>query len=88
MKFYSDLEVEILIDDISEAAHEAIEKAAAEAARAAALAALEREAAALYEAQKWQKTAQEAKKTGVRNAVITGAVCFLGGLVVGLAINM
>jgi hypothetical protein len=44
--FYTDSEIDLLIDDLSEAAKEAIEKAAAEAAKAAALAALEREALA------------------------------------------
>ncbi|MDR2728889.1 MAG: hypothetical protein LBB56_07130, partial [Chitinispirillales bacterium] len=58
MKLYSDLEVDILIDDISEAAYEAIEQAAAEASRAAALAALEREGAAIREAQRWRLEAE------------------------------
>jgi malate/lactate dehydrogenase len=91
MKFWSDTEVDLLIDDISEAAYEAIETAAAEAARAAALAALEREAAAIREAQRWRLEAElrqqiitETKKAGVKNAVITGLACLLGGLFIGI----
>ena len=91
MKFWSDTEVDLLIDDISEAAYEAIEQAAAEGARAAALAALEREAAALREAQRWRIEAElrqqiiaETKKAGVKNAVITGLACLLGGLAIGI----
>jgi hypothetical protein len=91
MKYWSDLEVDTLIDDISEAAYEAIEQAAAEAARAAALAALEREAEARREVQRWRLEAElrqqaiaEVKKTGTKNAVITGLVCLLGGLVLGV----
>jgi len=83
--------VDLLIDDISEAAYEAIEQAVAEAARAAALAALEREAAALREAQRWrveadlrQQIITETKKAGVKNAVIAGLACLLGGLVIGI----
>jgi malate/lactate dehydrogenase len=86
-RLYSDLEIEILIDDISEAAYEAIEQAAAEAARAAALAALEREASAIREANRWRMEAElrqravvDEKKAGFKNAIITGAVCLLGGL--------
>jgi len=91
MRFWSDTEVDLLIDDISEAAYEAIEQAAAEAARAAALAALEREAAAIREAQRWRLEAElrqqiiaETKKAGVKNAVITGLACLLGGLFIGI----
>jgi hypothetical protein len=83
MKLWSDLEVETLIDEISEAALEAIDQAAAESARAAALAALEREAAALREAQQWRLEAETARRNGRKNAFIVGLVCFLGGLVAG-----
>ena len=83
--------MDLLIDDISEAAYEAIETAAAEAARAAALAALEREAAALREAQRWRLEAElrqqaiiDAKRIGRKNAVITGLACLLGGLFIGI----
>ena len=84
MKRYSDSEIELLIDDLSVAAREAIEKAAAEAARAAMLASLAREAAALREAQRWRLETGAAKRAGIRNAVIAGAVCLFGGLVVGV----
>ena len=91
MRYWSDLEIDSLIEEISEAAHEAIEQAAVEAARAAALAALEREAVALREAQRWrveadlrQQAITEARRTGRKNAVITGLACFLGGLFIGI----
>jgi hypothetical protein len=91
MKLYSISEVEILIDEVSQAAFEAIEQAAAEAAKAATLASLEREAAALREAQRWrieaelrQETIKATKKAGTKNAVITGLICFLCGLAVGV----
>ena len=45
-RFWTDLEIQQLVDEISEAAEAAIEQAAAEAAKAATLAALEREAKA------------------------------------------
>ena len=90
-KLYSDLEVQILIDEVSQAALEAIEQAAAEAAKAATLASLEREAAALREAQRWrieaelkQQVITETKNAGTKNAVIAGLVCFLCGLAVGV----
>jgi hypothetical protein len=54
MRWYNDLEIDVLIEDLAEAAEEAIEKAAAEAAKAAALASLEREAAAMREAAQWR----------------------------------
>ena len=90
-RLYSDLEVDQLIDEISQAALEAIEQAAGEAAKAAVLASLEREAAAYREAARWQLEAEirqeiikATKKTGTKNAVITGLICFLGGLAVGI----
>ena len=97
-RFYSDSELDLLIDELSVIAKEAIEKAAAEAAKAAALAGLEREAAMLREvtlhrsdAQFWRLQAETnllaisaAKKEGVKNAVIAGAVCLLGGLIFGV----
>jgi len=84
MKFWSDLEVELLIDEISEAALEAIEQAAGEAARAAVLAMLEREAAALRQAQLLRLEAEQMRKAGIKNVVITGLVCFVGGLFIGV----
>jgi len=90
-RLYSDSEVETLIDEISQAALEAIEQAAGEAAKAAVLASLEREAEALREAQRWrieaeirQEAIKATKKAGTKNAVITGLICFLGGLAVGI----
>jgi len=91
----------LLIDEISEAAYEAIEQAAGEAARAAALALLEREAAAMREAarqqaeaQRWQieadlrlQAVKEAKKAGVKNAFIAGALCLIGGLAIGVVVQ-
>ena len=93
MRFYSDSEIELLIDDLTTAAKEAIEQVAAEAARAAMLASLEREAAALREAAhqqaealRWQIEAETAKKQKTKNAVITGVICFLSGFVTGAII--
>jgi hypothetical protein len=90
-RLYSDLEVEFLIDEISAAALEAIEQAAGEAAKAAVLSVIEREVAALREAQRWRIQAEinalavtEVKKAGIKNAVIAGMVCLLGGLVIGV----
>ena len=97
-RFYSDSELDLLIDELSVIAKEAIEKAAAESAKAATLAALEREAAMIREvtihqadAQFWKLQAQTnllgitaAKKAGVKNAIIAGAVCLFGGLIIGV----
>ena len=99
MRLYSDSEVDWLIDELTSAAREAIEKAAAESAKAATMAGLEREAALLREVsllqadtQYWRvqaginlKAVSEAKKTGIKNAVIAGAVCLVGGLLFGVS---
>ena len=101
MRFYTDSEIDLLIDEISEIAKEAIEQAAAEAARAAALASVEREAAhlqakaahlqaktaALREAQRWRMEYETTKSTWKRNALIAGLICFAGGFVSGLVIR-
>ena len=92
MRRYSELEVDclaeldLLIEDLTGAAHEAIEQAAAEAARAAALASLDREMAAIREASLLQAEAlrlqgenSRLKKSRVTTAVITGVICLLGG---------
>jgi len=91
MKRYSDLEVDLLIDAISEAALEAIEQAAGEAAKAAVLSMVEREAALLQAQTALQKDVEQlksemslAKKAGFRNAIIAGLACFLGGLIFGV----
>jgi hypothetical protein len=90
MRLYSDSEIDLLIEDLTQAAEEAIERAAAEAAKAASLASLDREAGAVREAThlqaeaiRWREEYQTAQKQGVKNTVITGVICFLGGLVVG-----
>jgi hypothetical protein len=80
---YSEYEVDTLIEDLTGAAHEAIEQAAAEAARAAALAALEREAASIHEAQRLQGENSRLKQNRIKTAIVTGMVCFFGGLAIG-----
>jgi hypothetical protein len=91
MRLFSESEVDLLIDDLTGAAVEAIEQAAAEAAKAAAVAGSEREgvlvqerAAALREAKYWKTESRAAKGRGVKNMVITGVVCLLGGLAIGI----
>jgi hypothetical protein len=81
--FYTESEVDTLIEDLTGAAHEAIEQAAAEAARAAALASLERESTAIREAQRLQGENSRLKQSRVKTAVITGVICFFGGLAIG-----
>jgi hypothetical protein len=83
MRQYSESEVDTLIEDLTVAAHEAIEQAAAEAARAAALASLEREAAAIREAQQLQDENNRLKQDRVKTAIATGLICLFGGFVVG-----
>ena len=83
MRRYSELEVDTLIEDLTGAAEEAIEQAAAEAARAAALASLERELAAVSEAQRLQGENSRLKQCRVKTAIVTGVICFFGGLAVG-----
>jgi hypothetical protein len=83
MKRYSEYEMDTLIEDLTRAAHEAIEQAAAEAARAAALASLEREASAIREAQRLQGENSRLKQSRVKTAIVTGVICFFGGLAVG-----
>ena len=91
MRFWSDLEVELLIDEISDAALEAIEQAAGEAAKAAVLTMLEREAAALREAQRWRLESEilsqeitQTKRAGRKNTVMGVLIGIFGGLVVGV----
>jgi TRAP-type uncharacterized transport system fused permease subunit len=90
-RYYSDLEIDLLINDLTVIALEAIEQAAGEAARAAFLISLEREAAALREAThqqaealRWRLETEAVRRAGIRNVVITGIVCFASGLIVGL----
>ena len=82
-RLYSEYELIELIDELTEAAFEAIEQAAAEAARAATLASIEREMAALQEAQKWRNEAAVLKRSKIRTAVIAGVICFISGFTTG-----
>jgi hypothetical protein len=75
--------VDTLIEDLTGAAHEAIEQAAAEAAKAAALASLDREMAALSEAQRLHSENNRLRQSRVKTAVVTGVICFFGGLAIG-----
>jgi len=91
MKRYSDYEIDILIDDLTEAAIEAIERAAVEAARAAVLASVEREAtllqekaAAIREASRWRNEAETAKKDMKKSCVMTMVIGLLGGIAIGI----
>jgi hypothetical protein len=87
MSFYSAEEVETLIDEFTQSAKEEIERAAAEAAKAAALASIEREAAAIAEARKWKGEYQAARKDGIKNALLAGALCLVGGVALGAIVN-
>ena len=91
-RFYTDSEIDLLIEEIREAAHEAIEQAAGEAARAAFLVSLEREAAAIREAQRWRQEAEmrqqalvELKKAGRKNTFLAVAIGIFGGLALGIS---
>jgi len=70
----------LLIDEITEAALEAIEQAAGEAARAAVLSMVEREAVMLRENQRLRLEAEVLR----RNRLLIGVISFVGGLVVGV----
>jgi hypothetical protein len=83
MRQYSEYEVDTLIEDLTAAAEEAIEQAAAAAARAAMLASLDREMAAVRETRRLLEENGALRKSRVKAAVITGAVCFFGGLAIG-----
>jgi len=98
---YSEYEIELLIDALTEAAHEEIQKAAAEAAKEAVLSVIEREAAAMreatlqqaealrwrLEAERQMKAVKEAKRVGIKNTIIAGAVCLFSGLVLGVGVQ-
>jgi DNA-binding transcriptional MerR regulator len=88
---YSESEVDTLIEELTGAAHGAIEQAAGEAARAASLASLERElsllqakALAVREAERLQEENGALRKGRVKTAIITGVVCFFEGLAIGV----
>jgi len=97
-KRYSDYEVDLLIDDLTEAALEAIEQAAGEAAKAAVSSMVEREAAALQaqamalrEMQRWKNESEiqllnvsQVKKAGIKNAIIASFVCLVCGSIAGI----
>ena len=92
MKRYSDYEIDLLIEELTEAALEAIEQAASEAARAAILSMLDREVAALREAERWRREADlnlqaltEAKQTGRKNTLLGVLIGILSGIAVGVA---
>jgi ABC-type transporter Mla maintaining outer membrane lipid asymmetry permease subunit MlaE len=83
--------VDLLIEEITLAALEAIEQAASEAARAAILASLEREANAIREAQRWRVEADlqrqavtQAKQAGRKNTLLVAVIGILGGLALGV----
>ena len=82
-RLYNEYELIKLIDELTEAAYEAIDMAAAEATRAAVIASIEREAAALQEMQKWRNEAAALKQSKIKTAIITGLICFLTGLTTG-----
>jgi predicted transcriptional regulator len=81
---YSASEVQTLIDELTESAKEEIERAASEAAKAAVMASLEREAAAIAEARRWQGLYQAEQKDSVKNLVLAGLVCFVVGAAGGV----
>jgi hypothetical protein len=81
--FEKALDLNTLIEDLTGAAHEAIEQAAAEAARASALASLDREMAAMAETQRLHSENSRLRQSRVKTAVVTGIICFFGGLAVG-----
>jgi methionyl-tRNA synthetase len=83
MRLYSEAEITTLIEEITDVATEAIEKAAGEAAQAATLAVIDREAKAIAEAGRWQTKYNASQKNGVIAASITGALCFAGGFILG-----
>jgi hypothetical protein len=86
-RLFSEYEVDALIEDLTGAAVEAVEQAAADAAKAAALASLEREAAAVREAALLREENSGLKQSRIQTAIVTGAVCFFGGLALGRITN-
>ena len=91
MRLYNDFEIDLLIDDLSAAAKDAIEMAAGEAAKAAALASVEREAQLLHEkmtanreAQRWKNEAETAKKDMRKACFMTMVIGLFGGIALGI----
>ena len=90
-RFYSSSEIDLLIEEITQIALEAIEQAASEAAKAAILSMLEREVAALREAEQWRREAvqnmqeiEAARRAGRKNTLLGVLLGVLGGLAVGV----
>jgi ABC-type proline/glycine betaine transport system permease subunit len=77
--------VEILIDEVSEAALEAIEQAAGEAARAAVLSVIEREAEAIRQVHSLQMEVKRLRNERVTHIVITALACLVGGFCLGFS---
>jgi len=84
----------LLIDEVSKAAYEAIEQAAAEAARAAMLASIEREALllrekaeAMSEVKRWKNEMETVKQTRIRTTFIAGLICFVCGFTTGVILT-
>jgi hypothetical protein len=91
MRLYTDSEIDLLIDEISEAALEAIEQAAGEAAKAAVLSMVEREAALLQETQRWRLEANtlsqgilQVRQAQRKNVLLAVLISTLGGLALGV----
>ena len=96
-RYYTDSEIDLLIDDLTVAALEAIEQAAGEAARAAFLASLEREALLLQaralalqevaqqqrEAERWRIEAEN-NLLGIKAAKRAGVKNTVLGVVFGI----
>jgi hypothetical protein len=71
-----------LIDDLTEAAKEAIEQAAGEAAKAATLAMLEQQAVIAGLALKWEIEYKTLKSVSKKNIIISGLIGFVSGAAV------
>jgi acyl-CoA reductase-like NAD-dependent aldehyde dehydrogenase len=91
MRLFTDLEIDLLIDEISEAALEAIKQAAGEAAKAAVLSMVEREAILLRETQRLRNETEalaqevtDTRRSGRKNTVLGVLFGILGGLAVGV----
>lgn len=81
----------MLIDELTEAALEAIEQAAGEAAKATVLSMVEREAVLLRETQRLRKETEalslqvtETRRAGRKNVMLAVLIGIFGGLAVGV----
>ena len=93
-RYYTDSEIDLLIDDLTVAALEAVEQAAGEAARAAFLQRVEREALAMREVARQQaevlrlrNEAEIIRRAGIKNTVLAAVIGILGGLAVGVVVS-